>query len=130
MNTVSLILYFTAILPNVSWVASLFATVSVIGFFAFAFFHALASTDPDITESNSKHIKDSVIKGLKYTIWSLIISIPITIAIPDQKTMYMIAASEIGEEVIQTEEAKIIYQDIRDVLSTYKKVQNESQNNK
>lgn len=44
-----------------------------------------------------------------------------SILIPQEKTIYMIAASEMGETVVQSEEAKELYDDLKGIIKGYLK---------
>lgn len=125
MNTVSFIIYLTYVIPTLGTIFGV-ATV-VLGFTTLigiiAYFCAQHDASSYRASEDDKRFPTTVLSMLKLAGFSFATSLILAVVLPNQQTMYMIAASELGEEVIVSPEAKELYQDLRDVLSSYKKTE-------
>lgn len=122
MNTVSWLVYLTYVIPSISWFAAAGAVVLLVAVVFLIIFWNVTNA-----EANSKYAKPEdkefptfIAKQFKWVIPSFLLCLFTATVTPNQQTMYMIAASELGEEVIMSNEAKVLYQDLRDILATYK----------
>ena len=108
MNTVSWFLWLTHVVPSVGVVG---ATLAVLSGFAVVFFmfHIIEATGED----------RMLLRFMKLAIVAFFIGVVVRVVTPTEQVMYMIAASELGEQVLDTPEARAIYQDIRNVLQSY-----------
>lgn len=95
----ALLIYFIGILPTIDRFSALFVAISVVLILFTAFFTALEGSS--IFEFTKKHTK------FMYTYFGLIFAAFITaIAIPSEKTMYMMAGAYATQQVYQSEEAR------------------------
>ena len=122
MNTVSWLIYLTYVIPSVSWFATVFAFGLVISALLSLFVYGVAKsvTNEVNATKEDRAFPNAILKQLKWIVPSAALCFFVANIVPDQQTMYMIAASELGEEVIISDEAKVLYQDLRDILATYK----------
>ncbi len=122
MNTVSWLIYLTYVIPSVSWFATawaiVFGTATIFLIIMWNIYNAKANER--WAEPEDKEFPETIAKQFKWVIPSGLLCLVLANIVPDQQTMYMIAASELGEEVIMSDEAKVLYQDLRDILATYK----------
>ena len=122
MNTVSLLIYLTHVIPTLG---AIFAVAStILGFTTLGSFIVLLIAKAEASNShateNDKRRPTTILSILKPVAITGIISMILTVLLPNTQTMYMIAASELGEEIIVSDEAKVLYQDLRDILASYK----------
>ena len=52
-------------------------------------------------------------------VWAIAALVAIAVLTPSSQTLYLIAGSEIGEQVVMSEDARAIYDDVRAVLRSY-----------
>lgn len=130
MNTLSLFLYFADVLPNIfePIISVLFTTL--IAYIAYRVICAMTNilTQDEYRgseEANAEKRKNAyehmkaIFNKIGITIASLLfLSYIINAAIPSRETFYMIAGSEIGEMVVQSDEAKEIMVEIKEVIKT------------
>lgn len=122
MNTVTIFILLSSIIPKIGTSASfitaigLAASVTLIGC-------ALASkADEDFTKRfGGTPIYPVILQQFKWIVPALITSAFIATITPDRQTLYMIAASELGEEVIKSPEALELYEEVKSVLRSYSK---------
>ena len=123
MNTVSFLIYLTHVLPTLGTIfgvaASALGIVSVLSIIVW-FVAKFEASSYRATEDD-KRFPTTVLSIVKLAVSGFLISSVLTVIFPNTQTMYMIAASELGEEVIVSPEAKQLYQDLREVLASYKK---------
>lgn len=123
MNTVSFLIYLTHVLPTLGIIFGIAATIlgitSVISIVVW--FVASGEASSHRATEDDKRLPTTVLSIVKLAASGFLISGLLTVVFPNTQTMYMIAASELGEEVIVSTEAKQLYQDLRDVLASYKK---------
>lgn len=118
MNTLSFILY----LADVSGFIDRFASIIGIGGIIIAIIAftigQLAVTEENYTgkaEEERKVVRAFAFGLLKYAMPALLLAT----FIPSQKTLYLIAASEIGEEVVMSETGEKVLNIINDKLDSY-----------
>lgn len=111
MNSLSWLLLLTDIFSNISALSVIFSILGVILLFGLCAYYDC------VYDRAYPHIK-SFLVGL-----SVVISI--SILVPSKNTMYMIAASEVGEKALKTPEAKELYDllhnKLKETLSPEKK---------
>lgn len=122
MNIVSFLIYLSSIIPSLGTAFLVLAIAGVIAavLLVIIYFIALDTASSSCANTEDKEFPPKVLYWIRTTIITTLVLVFLSTLFPDQKTMYMIAASELGEEVIQTPEAKQLYQDLRDVLDSYK----------
>lgn len=114
MNTLSWFFYLASVVPSLSALCVLLGLLLLginLFFQVFYFFET----------NNTRKVED--------TVWTFKFRIPliafsmfmVAVLTPSEKTIYMIAASEIGEEVVQSQEAKELYDDLRSIIKGYLK---------
>ena len=110
MNTVSWFLWLTHVVPAVGVAGATLAVLSgfAVVFFAFPFF--------GVTGEGCLFLR-----FMKLAIATFFIGVVVRVVTPTEQVMYMIAASELGEQVLDTPEARAVYQDIRNILQSYTK---------
>lgn len=105
MNTLSIFLYLANVIPN----------LSVLGFFliliAFAFAFVLPARNVEMFSR-----EHNPFMGLTRTItWVvLVIGLIFTTLVPSERTMYMIAASELGEIAVMNEEVQEVFNALKE----------------
>ena len=112
MNSLSWLLYFADVLPNLAHTAGFVLFFGCFAFLISASGHTVASTAPDVPD-NIKAFAGSFIK--KSVLVLVLAAVPY-LFIPSKETFYLIAGSEAGEYVVTTPEAKEILGDIKDVI--------------
>lgn len=127
MNTVSFIIYLTHVLPTLGAIFGTAAVVLGIVSVGAIIVWLIAKEEASSYRAteDDKRFPATVLGVVKFAVSGFIISAILAVIFPNTQTMYMIAASELGEEVIVSPEAKQLYQDLRDVLASYKKVEGE-----
>lgn len=125
MNTVSYLIYLTHVLPTLGTIFGVAAAaLGIVTSVTFVFFLvAKGEASSYRATEDDKRLPVTALSVLKFVTIGFIVSSILTVIFPNQQTMYMIAASELGEEVIASPEAKQLYQDLREVLSSYKKIE-------
>lgn len=112
MNTLSYVLYFSDVIPSIAGFIR-FIGVSLIGIWIIL---GLVSKPSDRSAEFPFHgwAVDGV-RQIKLVVLGVIIII-VSLTIPSKETFYMIAASELGETVVTSPEAKEIMSDIQEVI--------------
>lgn len=113
MNGLSLLFYFVGVVGNIGTFASVVSVLAMVALPIYAVFIAINSEDEDDFVIN-KHWSYWRKCLIGFTVFYMIASF-----IPSERTIYMIAASEMGEEVINTDEfnkLRIILNDKLDEL--------------
>jgi hypothetical protein len=111
VNTLSLLIYFADIAVVWSKIAVIasFLFVIIIGISTIVYLVNLQETDiigreiGNAEKIEKQRYKDIAGKSIKLTSKLLLVSLFFVIAIPSQKTIVLIAASEIGEKVLTNE---------------------------
>ena len=103
MNTLSFLIYLSNVIPNVGIL--LFLT-GILGLPVLVFIGAVWSSDTG---------KNQFLK-LKPWLIACAVSMFLSALIPNQKTIYMIAASEMGEAVVTTEAGQEIFNELKDTV--------------
>jgi len=91
MNSLSILIYLADILPNLSVLSVILGVV--LFFIGLVCCLAFADTEPGSE-------KDNYSKWLKTSLLSWLTCLLIFVFTPEEKTIYLIAASEIAEEVV------------------------------
>lgn len=94
MNTLSLYVYLIDVFASLKPTFYVFAFMSIIGAF---FFGVVSDTAPSSE-------KEYLIKYAKRFIFAIPILLVLAALVPNRDTMYLMAASEVGEEVIMNPE--------------------------
>lgn len=111
MNSLSWWLYIIDVLDdiNVFLFFAMFIGSAVTGFVFFF------SYSPDVETQIGEHIR----KKLKYALYGLLACIVLGIAIPSQKTMFLIIGSELSGQVVTTDELKKVRMVVNKKLDEY-----------
>lgn len=99
MNDLSWFMYWAAVVGNVSGYITALFIFSCIFFPVAALAIASASSYADDEDTERRW------KAFKRYLFPALVFFSLCNFIPSEKTLYMIAASEVGEEVLKTEEA-------------------------
>jgi hypothetical protein len=103
MNTLSLLIYLSGVIPSIGIILS---AGSVIILPCLVIIGGVWSAE---TEKNQ-------FPKLKPYFITCAVALFISIMIPDQKTIYMIAASEMGEAVVTTEAGQEVFNGLKDTV--------------
>ena len=103
MNTLSFLIYLSSVLPNLGAVLIFMGSVGMI---LLVFGGAIWSVEVD--ENRFGKLKPYLI--------ACAVAIFISILIPDQKTIYMIVASEMGEAIVTTEAGQEVFNELKDTV--------------
>ena len=103
MNTLSLLIYLSAVIPSIGIILS---AGSVIIPPCLVIIGGVWSAE---TEKNQ-------FPKLKPYFITCAVALFISIMIPDRKTIYMIAASEMGEAVVTTEAGREVFNELKDTV--------------
>jgi ABC-type methionine transport system permease subunit len=118
MNTLSCLLYAADVIPNVGTAFVMFAIAT---FFAIGGGVLAGGLMRDYKSHDSEEWKTGVAlqkKSLKF-IWVIPVCILIAVVIPGKSTIYMIAASEMGETVVTNPEVKEIFDAMKAKVKEY-----------
>ena len=94
MNTLSLLLYLADIVGTAKEAS---IVIGSIGFAIFLFITAVVTMEDELDSPKYKSF-------LSYCKWVIPLLLVISVIAPSSKTMYLIIASEMGEELVETEE--------------------------
>lgn len=108
MNNLSLFLYLADVLPKI-FIGPII-TLIVVGFFLCC----LAAMAAD--EYRGDFVMKIFKRGIIPCLIGIILMVTLQCAVPSRETFYMIAASEMGEQVVKTPEAQKMMDDIREVI--------------
>ena len=103
MNTLSLLIYLSSVLPSAG---RMLLFLGIFGLFVSLFVGAFWSEE---TETNQ-------FPKLKPYFITCAVATFIAFLIPDQKTIYMIAASEMDEAVVTTEAGQEVFNELKDTV--------------
>ena len=130
MNTLSFLLYLIHVVPTA---ATLSLALGIVCLLLGGVYKAMSYENYGKTREGRwseedpkkyKNLYEQYTSVSKKLLTTGIVCIALVILLPKEKTMYLIAASEIGEEVISMPETQEIYNDIRAVLKSYIKENN------
>lgn len=111
MNTLSFLIYLADVVPNLGFLF-FFVAASIF------IYHAVARVFISLYNIENPHRNKSYPKLTKTTVGFLAFFALGSAIIPSTETMYLIAASEMGEVVVQSEEALELYEIIKERIST------------
>ena len=103
MNTLSLLIYLSGVIPSIGIILSA-GSVAILP--CLVIIGGVWSVE---TEKNQ-------FPKLKPYFITCAVALFISIMIPDQKTIYMIAASEMGEAVVTTEAGQEVFNELKDTV--------------
>jgi hypothetical protein len=109
MNTLSWFIYFIGVVPALKGVMIAVAILSGIALGLVILSHMFNRSDTysEQEKENFDEISAPVYRyWRKVFVWILCVSVPITVFVPNQKTMILIGASEFGEKMIMSEKAQ------------------------
>lgn len=127
MNIISIFLYLAEILPNIASAATGGVAIICAFWVIYAIVASIMYSDAtdmyaktsDEYKRASAYYSERKYLPPKWLVFVTIALLSISILIPSKQTIYMIAGSELGEMVIQTDEAREIYEDIQSVIRSY-----------
>lgn len=121
MNSLSWILYFVDVTYQVQ---GLLIVVMIVGWMIYAIWRAFvgiwadsswSSDEAGVVEKKKKAQLLPVFPSKWYFVATIVVSLLLTL-IPSKETVYMIAASEAGEYVVNTPEAQEMLGDLKSIL--------------
>lgn len=120
MNTLSILIYAGSVVGSIKILLVAFATLMIFGIIGMAINYANVMDDSNPRyswgdEKTYQEAKNGMAKLVKIT-WIPVVLPFVSALIPNQETIYLIAGSEVGQQVIQTQEAQEVYQSIKDIL--------------
>ena len=116
MNTLSLLIYLANVIPNIG------ALSTFIGMIGTLLLLAIGTIWSAETNKNQ-------LPKLKSYLVLCGIAVIISALLPDQKTIYMIAASEMGEAAVTTETGQEVFNELKDtVMYQLQQLQREKEN--
>ncbi|AGR47899.1 hypothetical protein PHIM7_202 [Sinorhizobium phage phiM7] len=113
MNSLSLLIYAVELITNLStaawYIFPIFTTVTLILFII----RLVVESDREKIENEKELVSfDAFANRLRYyrrwTQWVAIVAVIMLVVVPNRQTTIMIAASEVAEVVVKTEEAKAV----------------------
>lgn len=127
MNTLSWMLYAAGVLGGLG---ILFGILTIISTIAVAVVWFLRGLTADYVSKDDMPSDDNPSGSPSYQHWASMVKITngkwlyitpvifaiLVVAVPSQKTIYMIIASEMGEAVIKSPEAREVFDDLRAVI--------------
>lgn len=121
MNTLSFMLYLAGILPGVSFALTLILSLGWIGYLAYSLVARMWGNDIDSWNSAETlkakaRARERQMLPSKGWIAASAISLGVLLLIPPKDTLYFIVASEVGEVVVATPEAKQVISDLQEIL--------------
>jgi hypothetical protein len=109
MNTLSWFIYLIGVVPALKGVMITVAIFSGIALGLVILSHMFNRSDTysEQEKENFDEISAPVYRyWRKVFVWILCVSVPITVFVPNQKTMILIGASEFGEKMLMSEKAQ------------------------
>lgn len=103
MNTISLFVYLAGVTSNLQAALTIILVVGGISLFGYILVASMET---------GSFVKPST--GIVVTFFVLVL---VATLLPSENVVYMIAASELGEVVVNTPEAQEVYQDLRAIIS-------------
>lgn len=124
MNTVTVFIILAYIIPNIGTAATVVSMLGLMALLAIVLMAGISFGDKDLTRRFGEEPAYPVLlKQLKWLVPMLTISWAFALVIPDKETFYLIAASELGEEVVKSPEAQELYEEVKKVLKSYSKIE-------
>jgi len=120
MNILSLFIYFAEVTNSLKGALNAGIFFGVAAFILTGITYLLwynddySPRDEEDQETNKKFLKTLKIAGIV-----LLSSIAIQVLVPGKQTLYMIAASEMGETIWESEEAQGLHDDLRTIIKNY-----------
>lgn len=119
MNTLSMFLYFAEVLSSVGiflgiigLIGLIFGIVISIPSFIVPWNYHASLAPPESVEVSHKNLKIFSIVSMVFGFVFFLTSV----FLPSKQTMYMIAASELGETVVTSEEGREIYTELKSII--------------
>lgn len=120
MNNISWLVYAAEVLPSLSdWLVniSLAAGLAVAAFFLFSMVVGVEeSYHSEETKASKAEVRSSAWASLRKFIPWVVAGCLLSVFIPSKTTIYMIAASEIGETVVTSPEAQEMLGDLKSII--------------
>ncbi|MEN5106670.1 hypothetical protein [Brucella anthropi] len=121
MNTLSWLLYLSEVVGRIGNVTAAIAVFGgIAGLFLFVIGRIIPWTDwswdNEETKKNKLDAREKAGNVGRSLIFIAAISLAITAVTPSKQTIYLIAASEAGEVVVKSDEAKEIMSGLRDII--------------
>lgn len=120
MNELSWFVYIAQVLPNLGVTMAFSALISIVMMIGFYVYGMTARSDGTRYPSLYPQARENGMKVLStlHKIWWIpIVILFLSTLIPSKQTLYMIAASQIGEQVIQLEEVQKLGGDVGGLAS-------------
>lgn len=114
MNSLSLVLYFAGIVDGIKLNFGMIAFISMLLLIpggCIAYFASRFSEYDGYDKTKGPGLWVIIVPTILF-----IVTGSISILVPDKDTIYLIAGSEIGEQVVKSPEAQEMLQDIREVI--------------
>lgn len=111
MNTLSIIIYLASVLPSLKFVSVTFLLASLVTVLVLT----LAIHDPVFTDEKKEDLS-RMRRGFFKAFLTLTL---LAVILPNKETVYMIAASEMGETVITSEEGKETFNLLKENVDQY-----------
>ena len=114
MNSLSWMLYLTQAISGFRQLVAAGAMVLLVGATIYTVVSALNIWDNYRLERDEKIIRWAQATKLirRMVVWGVCLGLAFTF-LPNQRTMYMIAASQLGEQVVRSPEAQELYGDLK-----------------
>ena len=109
MNTLSWFIYFIGVVPVIGNFAILFTIAAAIGTGITVVCHLIGRSD-QYSQSDKEKFDQNMAPLFRYWrkvfIWIFCVAAPVSILVPNQKTMILIGASEFGEKMLSSDKAQ------------------------
>lgn len=116
--SLSLILYFMGIVPNIQGLFTFIAIFS--GIVALVTFFIGCAIRDDVSNGlrnkEDKNIAQSIFKTSRKFVFTCITFAFLSVLIPPSHILYSIATVEVGQKILETEDGKEISTDLKDIL--------------
>ena len=116
MNSLSWMIYAAETVEKLGNVSTVIAIMAAIGYPTTVFLTAMAVDMHDMTaDAAAKWRRLPIIFGLA--------ALPFAVLTPSSNTVYLIAASEAGETIVKSREAKDVFDDLKTIIKSKLKEQ-------
>jgi hypothetical protein len=115
MNSLSLLIYFAGVVQALGTFIAMILIISLFLVFCIGFLLLIAEGD------FSKETFTGLVKTIKYTVITVIILASIQVFLPSRQTVLLIAASEMGEKVLNNEKVGQVIDPSIDLITTWMK---------
>ena len=115
MNSLSLLIYFAGVVQALGTFIAMILIISLFLVFCIGFLLLIAEGD------FSKETFTGLVKTIKYTVITVIILASIQMFLPSRQTVLLIAASEMGEKVLNNEKVGQVIDPSIDLITTWMK---------